>query len=55
MAIPQRGNAACFALARQRITGGGDNRARISTNEQIGAFGDGVASIASGEFAVRRR
>jgi hypothetical protein len=39
MPVPKRRNAACFAPARKGITGGGDNLARIRTNEEIGAAG----------------
>jgi len=45
MAVPKRGNAACFAPARKGITGGGDNLARIRTNEQIGTLGDGDGAL----------
>src|SRR6266446_9814222 len=41
MAIPKGRNAACFAPARKSITGGGDNLARIRTNEQVSTVRDG--------------
>jgi len=39
MAVPERRNAAGFALACQRITGG-DYLARISTDQQVCALGN---------------
>jgi hypothetical protein len=39
VAVPERGNPARFALARQGVTGGSDYFLRISANQQISAVG----------------
>src|SRR2546429_9244704 len=45
MAIPEGRNAAGFTLSCQRITGSGDNFARIGTNQQVCALGDGNGAL----------
>src|SRR5260370_42242181 len=45
MAVPEGRNAAGFALACQRITGSGDYLARIGTNQQVCALGDGNGAL----------
>jgi len=52
VAVPERGNPASFAPARQGITGGGDYLTGISANQQICALGNGdraLGVLAQGE------
>src|ERR1700687_597375 len=45
MAVPEGRNAVCFTLSCQRITSSGQNFARIGTNQQVCALGDGNGAL----------
>jgi hypothetical protein len=52
VAVPERGNPASFAPARQGTTGGSDYLTGISANQQICALGNGdraLGVLAEGE------
>src|SRR5229473_327718 len=45
VAVPEWGDAAGFAPAREGVAGGGDDLGRIGANQQVCAFGDGDGAL----------